>query len=397
MIREPNAVDFWRGFALVTIFINHIPGIFFEIFTHKHVSISDAADLFVFLSGWALRLSVGGSDSASTGRMLTRLGGRVVTIYAAQLLLSSIAIAMLAGAANYFEKPVLLTWFNVSAIFYDPINAHLGLALLTYQLGYFNILPLYVVLMIAAPAIVLIYRFAPNMLLPLSFFIYLFVLVFDVAPHSWPTKGHWFLNPLSWQLLFVLGFLLAGEDGLGGFARRHRKELLITGIPIVIAGALIMLFGWLPNPNFVPEPKLLFTAEKSNMTPIRLIQFLGLLAVFSYAYPYIARFAPPLTQFLSRLGRNSLSVFCVASLLSLGFQIVRFVNTPNLAMDTVIVIAGIAVLSITAWVTEWRAARSSAKATRPAADGRQLAFPWGRRPKAQPAVAAAEGDPFPKD
>jgi hypothetical protein len=29
MAREPNAVDFWRGFALITIFIDHIPGLFY--------------------------------------------------------------------------------------------------------------------------------------------------------------------------------------------------------------------------------------------------------------------------------------------------------------------------------------------------------------------------------
>src|SRR5262249_4207534 len=151
-IRQPNAVDFWRGFALITIFINHIPGLYFETFTHKNVSISDSADLFVFLAGWALRLSIGGPDDPTpTGRLLSRLGGRVVKIYSAQLLISCLAIAMLAKAAAYFENPLLLEWHNAAAVFYDPVNAHLGLVLLTYQLGYFDILPLYVVLMMLAP------------------------------------------------------------------------------------------------------------------------------------------------------------------------------------------------------------------------------------------------------
>ena len=30
MPRQANAIDFWRGFALVSIFINHIPGIWYE-------------------------------------------------------------------------------------------------------------------------------------------------------------------------------------------------------------------------------------------------------------------------------------------------------------------------------------------------------------------------------
>ncbi len=32
-MRDPNAIDFWRGFALITIFINHIPGNTFERYT----------------------------------------------------------------------------------------------------------------------------------------------------------------------------------------------------------------------------------------------------------------------------------------------------------------------------------------------------------------------------
>ena len=52
MPREANAVDFWRGFALVSIFVNHIPGIYYERFTHRNLSFSDSAELFVFLAGW---------------------------------------------------------------------------------------------------------------------------------------------------------------------------------------------------------------------------------------------------------------------------------------------------------------------------------------------------------
>src|SRR5262245_20527536 len=145
---------------------------------------------------------------------------------------------MLAKAAVVFENPLLLEWHNAASIFYDPVNAHLGLVLLTYQLGYFDILPLYVVLMMLAPLLVLIYRMAPTVLLPLSFFVYLCALVFEVSPQSWPTSGTWFFNPLAWQFLFVLGFLLADPgEGLGSFARRNRRVLMIAGAPLVVMGA----------------------------------------------------------------------------------------------------------------------------------------------------------------
>src|SRR4051812_19762360 len=100
MVRQTNPVDFWRGVALVSIFVNHIPGIYYSRFTHANYSISDSADLFVFLAGWALRLL-----SGTPGRqqplwyLVLRLFGRALTLYAAQILITMIAIAMLASAA----------------------------------------------------------------------------------------------------------------------------------------------------------------------------------------------------------------------------------------------------------------------------------------------------------
>ncbi|MFN8925611.1 MAG: OpgC domain-containing protein, partial [Rhodospirillales bacterium] len=48
-----TAVDFWRGVALATIFVNHVAGNVLEQFTHKNFGLSDAADLFVLLAGFA--------------------------------------------------------------------------------------------------------------------------------------------------------------------------------------------------------------------------------------------------------------------------------------------------------------------------------------------------------
>src|SRR5262245_12973780 len=98
MPRQANAADFWGGFARVSIFINHIPGIYYEHLTHRNLSISDSAELFVFLAGWSLGLLVGSRGAKMTApRLVARLGGRALTIYAAQILISSIALAILAS------------------------------------------------------------------------------------------------------------------------------------------------------------------------------------------------------------------------------------------------------------------------------------------------------------
>jgi len=356
--RPANAIDFWRGFALVSIFINHIPGVFYDRFTHRNWSISDSADLFVFLAGWGLRIMAGRpEDPTPTPTLLSRIGGRVVAIYAAQIVIITIAIAMLATAARVLDNPLLLEWHNAAAVFYDPINAHIGLVLLTHQLGYFDILPLYVVLMAFAPAIVLIHRNAPNWLLPISLGIYLIALSFQISFPTWPSNDEWFFNPLAWQLVYVLGFLMARERGVGGFVRSHIVYVRWIAVPILIVMSVLVLKKWWPDPTLMPQPKLLFVLSKHYVSPPRLIQFLALIAVFSVTYPYIAQWLPRLTDFLAKLGRNSLYVFCVCSLLSLGSQIIRFVYNGSIVVDTVLVSVGIFMLWLTAWVAEWRRER----------------------------------------
>ena len=88
----------------------------------------------------------------------------------------------------------------------------------------------------------------------------------------------------------------------------------------------------------MPQPRLLFIVDKTYVTPLRLIQFLAVVALFSATYPYIRRWASWLADFGSMLGRNSLIVFCVGSLLSLAGQITRFVYRGDIVVDTVVVI-----------------------------------------------------------
>jgi hypothetical protein len=368
MPREANAVDFWRGVALVTIFINHVPGIYYARFTHVNYSLSDSADLFVFLAGWSLRLLVGSPTNKApraTWYLVLRLGGRAVELYAAQILITMIAIAMLAASATILDNPLLLEWHNAAAVFYDPILAHIGLASLTHQLGYFDILPLYVVLMAMAPAFAVIDRYAPNWLLPISITIYLVALIVPIPMPTWPVEGQWFFNPLAWQLVFVLGFVLAREDGFGGFVRRHIVPIRWLSVPIVVASAYIVWFRMWPDPTLMPQPRLLFIADKTYVTPMRLIQFLAVVALFSATYPYIKRWALWFVEFGSMLGRNSLIVFCVGSLLSLAGQITRFVYRGDIVVDTVVVVVGIAIMALAAWLPEWREQVRSKGSERP--------------------------------
>ncbi len=243
MTRQPNAVDFWRGFALITIFIDHIPGLSYDKYTLTNFSVSDAADLFVFLAGWSLRLMAdGGGRRMPTRDVVLRLFGRALELYAAQILITMLAIAMLAITATELQNPLLLQWHNAASVFDDPVPTHVGLALLTHQLGYFDILPLYVVLMLMAPFFAVIDRLAPTLVLPASAVLYFSALVFQLTLPTWPVSGTWFFNPLAWQFTFVLGFVLARADvGPGAWVRRHIVGYVCLALPILIYFTLAVL------------------------------------------------------------------------------------------------------------------------------------------------------------
>ncbi len=84
------------------------------------------------------------------------------------------------------------------------------------------------------------------------------------------------------------------------------------------------------------------------------IVFLALIAVLSALYPFIQKFLPRPVDFLSMLGRNSLYVFCAGSLLSLAGQILRYYFRGGIAVDTVLVVVGITLMGLVAWLAEWR-------------------------------------------
>jgi hypothetical protein len=83
------------------------------------------------------------------------------------------------------------------------------------------------------------------------------------AVRTWPIEGEWFFNPFAWQLVMVLGFALAKEDGVGGFVRRHIGVIRLISLPIVILGYLFVRYGWWPDPAKVPYPRLLFIGSSS--------------------------------------------------------------------------------------------------------------------------------------
>ena len=70
--------------------------------------------------------------------------------------------------------------------------------------------------------------------------------------------------------------------------------------------------------------------------------------------PYANHLVSPLIRTLAMLGRNSLYVFCVGSLLSLSGQVIRFIYRGSVVVDSAVVVFGIVIMAFTAWLAESR-------------------------------------------
>jgi hypothetical protein len=102
---------------------------------------------------------------------------------------------------------------------------------------------------------------------------------------TWPVPGQWFFNPFAWQLIFVLGFALSRDDGVGGFVQRHINVIRLVALPDPGARHRRGRFQPVSRPDPFSEPKLLFLNGKTFLTARAAAALLALAAVVSITYP----------------------------------------------------------------------------------------------------------------
>ena len=147
-----GSIDFWRGGVLIAILVDHIPGNVLEFFTPRNFGLSDSSEAFVFLSG----ISVGmvylpRARRHGLAAVVRGCLQRALKLYGVHIALTAAALAIFACAFWVSGVEDLIEAHGRSFVFDSPLTGVMGLAVLTHQLGYFNILPLYVVLMLWAP------------------------------------------------------------------------------------------------------------------------------------------------------------------------------------------------------------------------------------------------------
>src|SRR6185369_3773712 len=101
----------------------------------------------------------------------------------------------------------------------DTPEALVGIATLGHQIGYNNILSMYAAVLLMLPFFLLIGSLSLRLMLAISGTLWLLAGICRVAPANFPTDGYWFLNPLSWQFLFVIGMAAMLHVRRGGEIR----------------------------------------------------------------------------------------------------------------------------------------------------------------------------------
>ncbi len=346
-------IDVLRALALLMIFIDHVPGTAFELFTYKNFGFSDAAEAFVLISGIAVALAYGrkfqpGDRLLATLRMWRRAG----VLYAAHIVTTVASIAIFCAAALLARRPDFLTQINIGPLIERTPEVLLGIATLGHQIGYNNILPLYAVLLLAAPAFLFLGGRWPLPTLTVSGIIWLWAGLYQVAPPNYPEQGFWFLNPLSWQFLFTIGVVGTLHVRRGGCIPVNVWLLGAAAAYALIA--LVWVRGpWWGQDTWFGLPPVLAGFDKTFLSLSRLLHVLSV-AYLIVAMPAVSGFfRKPLDHPLAILGKRSLPVFIAGTLLAIMAQVLKLVRPGGFSYDAMLIATGIAAQFAFAYYLEW--------------------------------------------
>jgi hypothetical protein len=197
------------------IYVAHLPWNWWTLWIPARFGFSDATEIFVFCSGMASALAFGKIfDVHGWGMGAARILHRMWQVYWAhigQFLVVAVGIAMLQYSGYLAEccnlKENYLASLNLLHLFDNTEAALPGLLTMTWVPNYFDILPMYVVILSLIPMIMLVARYSVPGAFALSIGLWL-AAQFDLLSlpaEPWSDR-EWFFNPFAWQMLFFTGF-----------------------------------------------------------------------------------------------------------------------------------------------------------------------------------------------
>src|SRR5271156_505563 len=354
-------LDFFRGLGLWMIFLDHIPDDVVGWLTLRNYGFSDAAEFFVFISGYLAGYIYGpiiqaGNFLAATKRLLVRAWH----LYIAHILLFLVFTAQIARAARKFDNPMYKDEFNVANFLAHPDELIWQGVPLGNKPGDLDVLPLFVVLVLASPLVLWGLVRRPNLTLLGSAILYVLARWFDWNLASYPPGTTWYFNPFAWQLMFFFG----AWCGMGGAAKiwfliKSRAALLISIAWILFAFLIVMTWHSAYLESLVPKwmIKAIYPIDKTDLDMLRFTHFLALALV-------VARFFPRKAEILGSkwlrpmvlCGQHSLPLFCFGVFLSFGAHWILVQRAAGgaraLWMQLLVSVGGIAIMVGLAWLLD---------------------------------------------
>jgi hypothetical protein len=360
-------VDFFRGLALLFIFVDHVKENALQSLTMQNFGFADAADVFVALAGYASFLAYTRVfDGQGWGAGLAKVGRRIGQLYLAHIVFLIACVGALVLAALLLDNPIYQDVVNLEPFLDEPMKALREALLLVHQPDMLDILPLYVVLLLWFPVLLLLMRLHVAIALTVSAGLWLAANLLGWNLPSYPENDGWFFNPFAWQLLFALGAAAAH------LARR--EALPPTSIWLIVPAIGLVLFAlafaapWTALPDWddarlIPTETLLGPESKQHLSLWRVANLIALAYLASALIPVRAAWlANPIAQRIVDCGRNSLPVFVLGTALAMAANLLMAQNGDGWPVQIGINAVGLALLIVAGWALAWLAhARNQAR------------------------------------
>jgi hypothetical protein len=351
-------IDFFRGLALVFIFIDHVPGNDLARFTLRNFGFADAAEVFVLLAGFSAVLAYGRTFEtqgfwAGAGRILDR----VRDIYIWHLGLVAVCALGLTLAAGVFANPMYAHNIGVHVFAATPARSTVLVAALVNQPNMLNILPLYIVLLLVwLPFLMWLMPRRPWQALVLSVGLWAIANFFALNLPSQQSPQGWVFNPFAWQLLVTIGAMAAHFSRQGPIPVSRTLLWLASAY---VAFAFLVAAPWTQIPGLATArifPRdLLGVMNKSYLSPWRLAHVVALgYLVMTLLSPQSQWLSRAWARGIARCGKHSLEIFCLGTVLSFTGWVVLSEAGAGYILQALVNLIGIGLLWGTAWALAQR-------------------------------------------
>jgi hypothetical protein len=350
-------LDLFRGAALWLIYIDHVSPDVLSWFTIRSYGFSDAAEIFIFISGYTAAF-VYGRTMFQSGFVIAaaRILRRVWQIYAMHILLFAVLVAEVSYIAVGLAKPFYAKEMEITDFLNQPGIAMGQALLLRYRPLNMDVLPLYIVLMLFLPLVLLLIKWRANLTLAMSVTLYALAWLFDAHLTAYP-GGFWSFNPFAWQMLFVFGAWCA----LGGAKRMSRflssPVTMWISVAYLFAAFCVTLTWYFPQLDDLMPRRLgqwMYPIDKTDLDVLRMAHFLALAVVTVRVVPAgWPGLKSPWLQPVIRCGQHSLEIFCLGVFLAFTGYFVLTEVSAGLGLHCLVGVLGIATMSGVAWLLSW--------------------------------------------